>query len=105
MLRPARSGRPFFCPLPLACNRQEVFEVRADTGSANGDRAGTLLFGAFFAWAAVDLISAVARGAVVSYDPEAKFDVMAIAGGAVVAVGVAALHRVLFGVQVVPFGL
>ena len=73
--------------------------------AANGDRAGTLLFGAFFAWAAVDLVSAVARGAVASFEPEARFDVMAIVGGAVVAVAVAALHRVLFGVPVVPFGL
>jgi uncharacterized membrane protein len=73
--------------------------------AANGDRAGTLLFGAFFAWAAVDLISALARGAVASFDSEAKFDVMAIVGGGLVAVAVAALHRVLFGVPVVPFGL
>jgi uncharacterized membrane protein len=71
---------------------------------ANGDRAGTLLFGAFFAWALVDLISAIARGAVASFEPELKFDLMAIVGGALVAVGVAALHRVLFGVPVVPFG-
>jgi uncharacterized membrane protein len=73
--------------------------------AANGDRAGTLLFGAFFAWAAIDLASAVARGAVASFEPEARFDVMAIVGGVLVALAVAALHRVLFGVPVVPFGL
>jgi uncharacterized membrane protein len=72
---------------------------------ANGDRAGSLLFGAFFAWALIDLASAIGRKAVASFEPEARFDVMAIGGGVVVALAVMFLHRVLFGVPVVAFGL
>ena len=72
---------------------------------ANGDRAGSLLFGAFFAYALIDLASAIGRRAVASFEPEVRFDVMAIVGGTVVALAVMFLHRVLFGVAVVPFGI
>jgi uncharacterized membrane protein len=72
---------------------------------ANGDRAGTLLFGAIFAYAVVDLISAIARGAVKPFVPHVKYDVFAVVGGALVALAVMTLHRLLFGVAVVPFGL
>jgi uncharacterized membrane protein len=71
---------------------------------ANGDRAGTVLFAAFLVYATVDLISAVARRAVKSFVPEARFDAMAIGGGIGVALIVMWLHRALFGVPVVPFG-
>ena len=71
---------------------------------ANGDRAGSLLFGAFFVYGVVDLVSALARGARKVFVAEAKFDAMAIVGGIVVAVVVMALHRVLFGVRVVGWG-
>jgi uncharacterized membrane protein len=72
---------------------------------ANGDRAGTLLFGAFLAYAIVDLASAIGRGAVKSFEPTVKHDVIAVVGGIAVALAVMALHRVLFGVPVVQFGL
>jgi len=72
---------------------------------ANGDRAGTLLFGAFLAYATADLVSAVARRTVKPFVPEVKFDAMAIVGGAGVAFAVMTFHRVLFGVPVVPFGV
>jgi uncharacterized membrane protein len=72
---------------------------------ANGDRAGTVLFGAFLIYATVDLISAVARREVKSFVPQVKFDLMAIVGGAGVAFAVMTFHRVLFGVPVVPFGV
>jgi len=71
---------------------------------ANGDLRGTVLFGAFLAYAVVDLASAIGRHAVKAFDPSFKYDVMAVVGGSVIAVGVMALHRVLFGVPVIAFG-
>jgi uncharacterized membrane protein len=72
---------------------------------ANGDLVGTVLFGAFLAYATVDLVSAVARGAVKRFVPEPRHDLIAVAGGSVAALAVMTLHRVLFGVPVVPFGI
>lgn len=72
---------------------------------ASGDRAGTLLFGAFLAWAVVDLASAIARRSAKVFEPRASHDAIAAAAGLVAFVAVAALHRVLFGPRVVPFGL
>jgi len=72
---------------------------------ANGDLRGTVLFGAFLAYAVVDLVSALARGAVKAFEPAAKFDAIAIVGGTAVALVVMALHRVLFGVPVVAFSV
>ena len=72
---------------------------------ANGDRTGTVLFGAFLAYAAIDLVSAVGRGAVKTFVPEPKHDVMAVVGGIGVALAVMALHRVLFGVAVTGFSI
>jgi len=71
---------------------------------ANGDRAGTVLFGAFLAYAIVDLASAVRRGAVKEFVPIPKHDLIAVGGGAAVALAVMTLHRIVFGVPVVPFG-
>jgi uncharacterized membrane protein len=72
--------------------------------AANGDLRGTILFGAFFVYAIVDLVSAIARGAVKTFEPSVRFDVMAVVGGSVVALVLMAVHRYLFGVRVVPFG-
>jgi uncharacterized membrane protein len=72
---------------------------------ANGDLRGTLLFGAFLAYAVIDLVSANSRRAVKAFAPAIKYDVMAIMGGLVLALGVMALHRLLFGVRVVSFGV
>jgi uncharacterized membrane protein len=71
---------------------------------ANGDTRGTVLFGAFVAWALVDLASAVSRKAVKEFEPVARQDAMAIGGGVLVALVVMVLHRALFGVAAVPFG-
>ena len=71
---------------------------------ANGDLRGTVLFGAFLAYAVIDLISANSRHAVKAFAPAIKYDIMAIVGGIILAVGVMALHRPLFGVRVVSFG-
>jgi uncharacterized membrane protein len=72
---------------------------------ANGDRAGTVLFGAFLAYAVVDLVSAIQRGAVKVFVPVPKHDLIAVAGGAAVALAVMTFHRILFGVPVVAFGV
>ena len=72
---------------------------------ANGDTRGTLLFGAFLAYAIVDLMSAVARGATATFVPRARADVISIVGGTAVALLVMWLHRVIFGHAVVPFSL
>jgi uncharacterized membrane protein len=72
---------------------------------ANGDLRGTVLFGAFLAYAAIDLVSAVQRGAVKTFLPEGKFDAMAIVGGTAVALAVMLLHRYLFGVAATGFSL
>jgi uncharacterized membrane protein len=72
---------------------------------ANGDRKGTVLFAAFAAYALVDLVSAIARGAVKSFEPTVKHDVIAVAGGTLVALVVMTFHRLLFGPAVVPFGI
>ena len=71
---------------------------------ANGDRAGTVMFGAFLAYAVVDLVSAVQRGAVKLFVPVPKHDLIAVVGGAAVALAVMTFHRILFGVPAVPFG-
>ena len=72
---------------------------------ASGDRTGTVLFGAFLAYAAIDLTSAIGRGAVKTFVAEPKHDVIAVIGGIVVALAVMALHRVLFGVAVTGFSI
>lgn len=71
---------------------------------ANGDARGTLLFGAFLAWAALDLASASARRAVKTFEPTFRHDAVAIGAGVLAAVAAMALHRPLFGPAVVPFG-
>ncbi|MEO8304905.1 MAG: NnrU family protein [Betaproteobacteria bacterium] len=72
---------------------------------ANGDRTGTVLFGAFLAFALVDLVSAIARGAVKTFEPLVKHDVIAVVGGTAVALAVMTFHRILFGIPVVAFGV
>ena len=71
---------------------------------ANGHTKATLLFGAFLAYVALDLGSAVARGAVRQFQPVARQDFIAVGAGIVLAVLVMAFHRMLFGVAPVPWG-
>jgi uncharacterized membrane protein len=71
---------------------------------ANGDRAGTVLFGAFFAYAIVDLASAIGRRAVKPFQPVVRHDVIAVVAGVAAALAVMTFHRTLFGVAVAPFG-
>lgn len=72
---------------------------------ANGELKATLLFGAFLAYVVIDLVSAIARGAVRKFVPAGRQDLMAIAAGIVLALLVMAFHRMLFGVKAVPWGM
>lgn len=71
---------------------------------ANGHAKATLLFGAFLAYAAIDLGSAVARGAAKNFQPKALHDAIAVGSGIVLALLVMAFHRQIFGVAVVRWG-
>jgi len=71
---------------------------------ANGDLRGTVLFGAFLAYAIVDLVSAISRHAMRPFEPRPRGDVIAIVAGTIVALLFMTFHRALFGVSVVPFG-
>lgn len=72
---------------------------------ASGSLRASVLFGAFFAWAVLDLVSALTRGSGRSLVPQSKYDLMSIGGGLLVALVFTALHGVLFGVPVVSFSL
>ncbi|MFL6674718.1 MAG: NnrU family protein [Massilia sp.] len=72
---------------------------------ANGELRATLLFGAFLAWAAIDLASAIRRRAVKPFVPVARQDLIALVAGVGLALLVMTFHRQLFGVAVVPWGL
>ena len=71
---------------------------------ANGHARATLLFGAFLAYAAIDLGSAVARGKRKSFQPKAPHDAIAIGSGLVLALVVMAFHRQIFGISAVNWG-
>lgn len=64
---------------------------------ANGDLAGTILFGSFFAYSVVALVSAIARGSVKVFVPTLKHDVMAVAGGVILSYLTIRFHAVIFG--------
>ena len=66
---------------------------------ANGDLGSIILFGAFLAWAIVDLMASLRRGPIVPFEPKARYDAMAIAGGIIVAGVVMMVHQPLFGVR------
>lgn len=72
---------------------------------ANGESKATLLFGAFLCYSVIDLASALRRGTVRPFVPQAKYDAMACAGGVLAALAVMLLHRLLFGVPVVAWSL
>ena len=71
---------------------------------ANGHARSVLLFGAFLAYAALDLGSAVGRGARKEFQPKALHDAIAVGSGIVLALLVMTFHHKLFGVPVVRWG-
>ena len=72
---------------------------------ANGDTRGTLLFASFLVYAAIDFASVVHRGAVRAFVPTARHDAIAVTAGVIAALVFMALHRPLFGVAVVRWGV
>jgi uncharacterized membrane protein len=64
---------------------------------ANGDLAGTILFGSFLAYSIVDLVSAIARRSGKAFVPQWKFDAMALVGGLLLAYLTMHFHARLFG--------
>jgi uncharacterized membrane protein len=71
---------------------------------ANGHAKATLLFGAFLAYAVIDIISATGRHAVKPFKPVAKQDAISIVAGILLALLVMTFHRQLFGVRTVAWG-
>ncbi|MEM9300719.1 MAG: NnrU family protein [Pseudomonadota bacterium] len=71
---------------------------------ANGDQRSVLLFGAFLAYAVVDMISEITRGkTLIGPKPASwKKDLMAVVGGLVLYAVVAKFHGHLFGVPIMP---
>ena len=72
---------------------------------ANGDARGTILFGTFAVYAVVDLTSAIQRGAVKTFTPRLRADVICVVAGGAIALLIMTFHRLLFGPVVVPFGV
>jgi uncharacterized membrane protein len=72
---------------------------------ANGDTRGTVLFGSFLGYAVVDFVSVVQRHTVKPFVPSARYDLFAVVGGVGAALLVMLLHRLLFGVAVVAWGV
>ena len=64
---------------------------------SNGDLAGTILFGSFFAYSVIALASAISRNAVKVFVPDWKHDLMAVAGGVVLAYLTIRFHPAIFG--------
>ncbi len=64
---------------------------------ANGHLAATILFGSFFAYSVIALVSAIGRGSTKAFVPDWKHDLMAIAGGIVLAYLTMRFHPALFG--------
>jgi uncharacterized membrane protein len=64
---------------------------------ANGDRAGTILFGSFLAYSIVALVSSISRGAKKPFVPTLKHDVIAIVSGLVLAYLTIHFHPAVFG--------
>lgn len=72
--------------------------------AANGDVRSTVLFGSFLAYAAVDFGSVLRRQAVRGFEVTPRHDAIAVVAGIVVSLVLMTLHRLLFGVRVVPWG-
>jgi uncharacterized membrane protein len=73
--------------------------------AANGDTRGTILFGSFLAYAAIDFVSVVQRHALKTFEPTLRHDAMAVIAGLIAALALMWLHRPLFGVAVVRWGI
>ena len=68
---------------------------------ANGDLSGTILFGSFFVYSILDLVSVIRRGAVKLFAPTWKHDAIAVIAGLVAAWLTIRFHAVAFGVPAI----
>ena len=66
--------------------------------AANGDVAGTILFGSFLVYALIDLFSAIRRHALKAFVPLWKHDVIAVVAGILAAWLTMRFHGAFFGV-------
>ncbi len=69
--------------------------------AANGDLAGTILFGSFFVYSIIALVSAIRRHAVKPFVPAWKHDAIAVITAVVVAWLTMRFHGAFFGVPAV----
>ena len=63
---------------------------------ANGDTAGTVLFASILAWATIDLVSAMQRGAIKAFVPSWAHDAIAVSAGLALAWLTLRYHGVFF---------
>jgi uncharacterized membrane protein len=68
---------------------------------ANGDLAGTILFGSFFAYSIIAIISATRRGSGKVLIPDWKHDLIAVAAGLALSYLTIRLHPLVFGTGLV----
>ena len=68
---------------------------------ANGDLAGTILFGSFFVYSLVAIASAVKRHTAKIFVPEWKYDVIGMGAGLLAAYITLRFHPVIFGTPLV----
>ena len=109
----AERGDQLFAPLPAAIAVAPyamtvafvLFAAANMRGYLRQTLSHPMLIGAFFGYGVVDLFSAVQRHAVKTFEPVARHDVIAVIAGVVVALVLMTFHRVLFSVQVAPFGI
>ena len=71
--------------------------------AANGEARSVVLFGAFLAWALVDLVSACARGTARPFEPRLLHDAIAVGLGVPATIVLAWAHGPLFGAAIGPF--
>ena len=69
--------------------------------AANGDVTGTILFGSFFVYSVIGLLSAIRRRAVKAFVPVWKHDVIAVAAGILAAWLTMRFHGAFFGVPAI----
>ena len=69
--------------------------------AANGDLTGTILFGSFFVYSIIALVSAIRRHAVKPFVPVWKHDAIAVVAGIVAAWLTMRFHGAFFGVPAV----
>ena len=65
---------------------------------ANGDLTGTILFASIFAWAVIDLVSVIRRGAVKVFVPSWTHDAIAVIAGVALAYVTMHYHSAIFNI-------